>query len=109
MENRNPGFEQIKYAWEAKHRDLVIDGILKFGFGRFCKVRNEGCLVAHPIQDLEIFIHACRGSPTKNAMELDVDMKAKVVTTEELSHAVGNCFKRRKQGILSVGLGTSMT
>ena len=62
MENRNPVFEQIKYAWEAKHRDLVIDGILKFGFGRFCKVRNEGCLVALPIQDLEIFIRACEYS-----------------------------------------------
>jgi hypothetical protein len=30
-----------------------------------------------------------RGSPTRNPAELDVDMKAKLVTTEELSHAVG--------------------
>lgn len=31
-----------------------------------------------------------RGSPTRNSTELDLDMKAKLVTTEELSHAVGN-------------------
>lgn len=30
-----------------------------------------------------------RGSPTRNYLELDLDMKAKLVTTEELSHAVG--------------------
>lgn len=59
LENRNPVFERIRYSWEPKHRDLVIDALLRFGFGRFCKIRYEGCFPGLPIQDLEIFLRAC--------------------------------------------------
>jgi hypothetical protein len=59
LENRNPIFERVRYAWESKHRDLVIDAFLRFGFGRFCKIRYEGCFPGLPIQDLEVFLRAC--------------------------------------------------
>jgi len=48
-------FEHIKYAWEQQHRDAVVDAILRFGFGRFCKIRQESNMPGLPMQDLELF------------------------------------------------------
>jgi len=49
---------QIKQGWEANHRDRVIGAFHRFGFGRFCKVRNEAALNSLPIQDLEVFLRS---------------------------------------------------
>lgn len=54
-ENENPIIEQLKQAWEVSQRNRASAAILRFGFGRFCKVRHECNLNSLPLQDLEIF------------------------------------------------------
>ena len=36
----------------------MVNAILRFGFGRFCKVRNESNFTSLPIQDVEVFVRA---------------------------------------------------
>lgn len=44
MELEDPVLDRIKQGWETNQRDRAINGILLFGFGRFCKIRNESNL-----------------------------------------------------------------
>jgi chromodomain-helicase-DNA-binding protein 7 len=56
----DPLVDRMKQAWEPHHRDGVIDSVLRFGFGRFCKVRHEASLTRIPIQDIEVFVRSCK-------------------------------------------------
>jgi hypothetical protein len=58
-EQQNPPIENLKQAWDASYRNKAISAILRFGFGRFAKVRHESGLQSLPLQDIEIF---CRSS-----------------------------------------------
>ena len=60
MELEDPVLDRIKQGWETNQRDRAINGILLFGFGRFCKIRNESNLTSLPIQDIEVFLRACK-------------------------------------------------
>lgn len=63
IEPEDPVLDRIKQGWENNQRDRAINGILLFGFGRFCKIRNESNLTSLPIQDIEVFLRACKFSP----------------------------------------------
>lgn len=54
-EHEDPVFERVKQAWDSSQRCRVVNAILRFGFGRFCKVRNESNFTSLPIQDIEVF------------------------------------------------------
>lgn len=54
-EHRDPVFERVKQAWDTSQRTRVVNAILRFGFGRFCKVRHESNFTSLPIQDVEVF------------------------------------------------------
>ena len=54
-EHEDPVFERVKQAWDTSQRGRVVNAILRFGFGRFCKVRNESNFTSLPIQDVEVF------------------------------------------------------
>ena len=54
-ENEDPLIEQFKQAWEIPQRNRATAAAIRFGFGRFCKLRNEANLSSLPLQDLEIF------------------------------------------------------
>jgi len=58
IEPEDPVLDRIKQGWENNQRDRAINGILLFGFGRFCKIRNESNLTSLPIQDIEVFLRA---------------------------------------------------
>jgi len=58
MEIEDPVLDRIKQGWETNQRDRAINAILLFGFGRFCKIRNESNLTSLPIQDIEVFLRA---------------------------------------------------
>jgi hypothetical protein len=58
--NADPVLERLKQAWEATHRNRAISAALRFGFTRFCKIRNESNLTSLPIQDLEVFSRSCK-------------------------------------------------
>ena len=58
--NEDPGFERLKQAWEVPQRNRSIAACLRYGFMRFCKIRNESNLTSLPIQDLEVFFRACK-------------------------------------------------
>ncbi len=60
MAVEDPIMSRIKQAWEPSHRDRILSVVLHFGFGRFCKVRNEASLGAVPIQDIEVFLRSCK-------------------------------------------------
>lgn len=54
-EHEDPVFERVKQAWDTSQRTRVVNAILRFGFGRFCKVRHESNFTSVPIQDVEVF------------------------------------------------------
>lgn len=58
--NEAPVQERLKQAWEVPHRNRVTSAMIRFGFGRFCKLRNESSLTSLPIQDIEIFVRSCK-------------------------------------------------
>jgi hypothetical protein len=55
-ENEDPVIERIKQAWEVPQRAKATAAALRFGFSRFCKLRNESNLTSLPLQDIEIFV-----------------------------------------------------
>ena len=57
-EHEDPIFERVKQAWDTSQRSRMVNAILRFGFGRFCKVRNESNFTSLPIQDVEVFARA---------------------------------------------------
>ena len=57
-ENEDPLIEQFKQAWEIPQRNRATAAAIRFGFGRFCKLRNEANLSSLPLQDLEIFMRS---------------------------------------------------
>ena len=57
-EHEDPVFERVKQAWDTSQRSRMINAISRFGFGRFCKVRNESNFTSLPIQDIEVFVRA---------------------------------------------------
>jgi len=57
-EFEDPVFERLRQAWEEPQRNRASSAILRFGFGRFCKVRHESNLTSLPLQDIEIFARA---------------------------------------------------
>jgi len=58
IEREDPIVDRMRQGWDINHRDRVIDAVLLFGFGRFCKIRNECNLLSLPIQDIELFLRA---------------------------------------------------
>lgn len=55
-ENEDPVLERLKQAWEAPQRNRASAAMLRFGFGRFCKIRHESNLTSLALQDLECFV-----------------------------------------------------
>ena len=54
-EHEDPVFERVKQAWDTSQRNRAINAILRFGFGRFCKVRHDSNFTSLPLQDIEVF------------------------------------------------------
>jgi superfamily II DNA or RNA helicase len=59
-QNADPVLERLKQAWDTPQRNRAIAGSLRFGFTRFCKIRNESNLTSLCIQDLEVFFRSCK-------------------------------------------------
>lgn len=57
-EHEDPVFERVKQAWDTTQRSRMINAVLRFGFGRFCKLRIESNFTSLPIQDVEVFVRA---------------------------------------------------
>lgn len=57
-ENEAPLIERFKQAWEIPQRNRATAATIRFGFGRFCKLRNESNLTSLPLQDLEVFVRS---------------------------------------------------
>ena len=51
---------RMKQAWDSINRDKVLSFLLKFGFGRMCKIRNEASMQSIPLHDIETFLRACK-------------------------------------------------
>ena len=58
--NEDPVIERLKQAWEVPQRNRATAASLRFGFGRFNKIRHESNLTSLPLQDLELFIRSCK-------------------------------------------------
>jgi len=57
-ENEDPILERLKQAWEVPQRAKATAAVIRFGFGRFCKIRHESNLTSLPLQDLETFFRS---------------------------------------------------
>jgi hypothetical protein len=58
--NEDPVIERLRQGWEAPQRNRVIAAALRFGFGRFTKIRHESNLTSLPLQDIEVFLRSCK-------------------------------------------------
>jgi hypothetical protein len=58
--NEDPIIERLKQGWEIPQRNRATAAALRFGFGRFNKIRHESNLTSLPLQDLEIFLRSCK-------------------------------------------------
>lgn len=61
-ENEDPAIERLKQAWDIPQRNRAVAACLRFGFGRFAKIRNESNLQSLPIQDFEVFFRSCKST-----------------------------------------------
>ena len=57
-ENEDPTLERLKQAWDVPQRNRGSSSLLRFGFGRLCKIRNDSNLTSLSLQDLEVFVRA---------------------------------------------------
>ena len=57
-EAEDPVIERIRQAWEVPQRNRATSAALRFGFGRFSKIRHESALTSLPLQDIEVFVRA---------------------------------------------------
>ena len=57
-EIEDPVIERIRQAWEVPQRNRATSAALRFGFGRFSKIRHESALTSLPLQDIEVFVRA---------------------------------------------------
>ena len=57
-EMEDPVIERIRQAWEVPQRNRATSAALRFGFGRFSKIRHESALTSLPLQDIEVFVRA---------------------------------------------------
>jgi len=58
--NEDPYIERLKQAWEVPQRNRATAACLRFGFGRFTKIRHESNLTSMTLQDLEVFVRSCK-------------------------------------------------
>ena len=54
----DPEVERLKQGWDVPQRNRAVSACLRFGFGRFCKIRSEANLTSLPIQDIEVFFRS---------------------------------------------------
>ena len=57
-ENEDPMLERLKQGWEVQQKNKASAAALRFGFGRFCKLRSASNLTSLPIQDVEVFVRS---------------------------------------------------
>ena len=58
--NEDPIIERLKQGWEVPQRNRATAAALRFGFGRYNKMRHESNLTSLPLQDLENFVRSCK-------------------------------------------------
>lgn len=69
--NEDPMIERLKQGWEVAQRNRATAAVLRFGFGRFNKMRHESNLTSLPLQDLEIFTRSCEYCVVSKRCEQD--------------------------------------
>lgn len=57
LQNDNPDY-WLRQGWDVPQRNRAIAACLRFGFTRFCRIRNESNLTSLPIQDFEVFFRS---------------------------------------------------
>jgi len=57
-ENEDPTLERLKQAWDIPQRNRASSALLRFGFGRLCKLRSDSNYTSLSLQDVEIFVRA---------------------------------------------------
>jgi len=75
-EHEDPVFERVKQAWDTSQRTRIVNAILRFGFGRFTKLRAESNFTSLPIQDIEVFTRSYMyqlGLQSSYTLMVDVD------------------------------------
>jgi SNF2 family DNA or RNA helicase len=75
-EHEDPVFERVKQAWDTSQRTRIVNAILRFGFGRFTKVRAESNFTSLPLQDIEVFARSYMyqlGLQSSFTLMVDVD------------------------------------
>ncbi|KAL7473004.1 hypothetical protein ACHAXS_013390 [Conticribra weissflogii] len=98
-EHEDPLFERVKQAWDTTQRTRMINAILRFGFGRFCKVRQESNFTSLPIQDVEVF---SRAYVYQLGLQAASTLLANINCSESLDQDVEQALKNCLQNMLWV-------
>ena len=88
-EHEDPVFERVKQAWDTSQRNRAVNAILRFGFGRFCKVRHDSNFTSLPLQDIEVFARSyVYQLGLQVAMSLLSNIDCSKVSVEDMDDAV---------------------
>lgn len=103
-ENADPTLERLKQAWDVPQRNRGSSSLLRFGFGRFCKLRNDSNLTSLALQDIEIFVRAYL---FQIALQVAVSIMSKLRTHAVPSRLISDIADGEIRAVISYWLGNS--
>jgi len=103
-EFEDPILEKLRQAWEVPQRNRAASAVLRFGFGRFSKLRNDSNLTSLPLQDLEVFARAFIYQIALQAASLLMAYLKKGLTTKS---GDDGCIEGQLRPVISTWLGNA--
>lgn len=103
-ENEDPMLERLKQAWDVPQRNRGSSSLLRFGFGRFCKLRSDSNLTSLPLQDLEVFVRAYL---FQIALQVAVSIMKKLRAKGSTSKSIKDIAEGDLRTVVSYWLGNS--
>jgi superfamily II DNA or RNA helicase len=103
-ENADPTLERLKQAWDVPQRNRGSSSLLRFGFGRFCKLRNDSNLTSLALQDIEIFVRAYL---FQIAVQVAVSIMTKLRKHDVPSMSISDIAEGEMRAAISYWLGSS--
>jgi chromodomain-helicase-DNA-binding protein 7 len=93
-EYEDPTYERLKQAWDVPQRNRGSSSLLRFGFGRFCKLRSDSNYTSLALQDMEIFARAYLFQiALQVAVSIMKRLKEQNCASRELSDIIDGEFK----------------
>jgi len=104
-ENEDPTLERLKQAWDIPQRNRASSALLRFGFGRLCKLRSDSNYTSLSLQDVENFV---RAYIFQVALQVAVSLLKKLQKWSKHSiKSLSDIAQSELRGVVSLWLGNN--